>query len=84
MTSIQRVKGLERENKYTKVCVAAPARLKDTNSQLDEERALNSDAMVGCVAKTSELSALEVTVPTKRTRTILNTVADDGSRDCAQ
>lgn len=32
---------------FTMVWVAAPARLKATNSQLDSDRALNSEAMVG-------------------------------------
>ena len=43
----------------TVVCVAAAASPKPVNSQLDDSRALNSDAMIGCVARTMDPSALE-------------------------
>lgn len=35
------------------------------NSQVEFSRSLNSDAMIGCVAITNELSALDANTPKK-------------------
>lgn len=61
---------------HTTACVAAPARLKETNSQFEADKALNSLEMVGCVASTRLPSTLAVKAPMMRTRTTFNTVAE--------
>lgn len=45
--------------------VADPARPKPVNNQLDDSKALNSDAMTGWVASTSEPSALNTKTAVK-------------------
>lgn len=43
----------------TVVCVALEASINPVNSQLDDSSAMNSEAIMGCVAMTSEPSALK-------------------------
>lgn len=64
-------------------CVAAPARENETNSQLDSERALNSEAIVGWVASTSDASTFAVNVPMMRTVVILKTVDEVSNWPCS-
>lgn len=47
----------------TVIWVVAPPKEKAVNNQLNIPRASNSDAIVGCVAMTSELSELPTKVP---------------------
>jgi hypothetical protein len=56
-----------RGNIPTKVCVDAPARAKLMTSQLELPMSLNSDAMTGCVARSSEPSAFETKIPMRST-----------------
>jgi hypothetical protein len=44
-------------------CVAAEANAKLVSSQLESSKALNSDAMTGCVASKMEPSAFDIKAP---------------------
>lgn len=64
------------------VCVAAPASENETKSQLEADKALNSEAIVGCVARTSDPSAFAVNVPIRRMEMILRIVDDASGCAC--
>lgn len=57
-------KFMKRHGYRTRACVVAPASMKLMKSQLESPRSLNSEAITGWVAKTSDESALEVKTPT--------------------
>ena len=58
--------GTDREA-LTNACVLAPASEKLMNNHVESLKTLNSDAITGWVASTSDPSALEVKIPINRT-----------------
>jgi hypothetical protein len=60
-------------------CETACAREKLTKSQLESWSALNSEAIIGWVAMSSEPSALEMKLPMRRTHTMRPTETNEVS-----